>query len=38
MIENDSDFVDWLVNKSGIDLEPNISTDAVMLSSFWLSY
>ena len=34
MIENDSDFVDWLVNKSGIDLEPNISTDAVSVIKF----
>lgn len=34
MIENDSDFVDWLVNKSGLDLEPNISTDAVSVIKF----
>lgn len=34
MIENESDFVDWLVYKSGIGLEPNISTDAVGVIKF----
>lgn len=34
MIENDSDFVDWLLYNSGIGLEPNISTDAVSVIKF----
>lgn len=34
MIENDSEFVDWLVNKSGIGLEQNIYTDVVSVIKF----
>lgn len=34
IIDNESEFVDWLLYKSGLDLEPNISTDAVGVIKF----